>query len=356
MKKHNFWSIVIAVLLSYPISGHSKDAELKITPVHLYSWLDYVAPTATERLANFGYQTKLTVYISNEVAASRLSAQQHDFDVVIVSNFVLPYLLQERLIETNQFQHIARKRDYLPLFADALPHCLPYFWLSTVFIADEKKTPNIPGSLQELIALKKQGYKISVVDDPYETAARLIGDAKNVCGKSPNDYLDGNIFDMLSNCSNEKFTQIEGLEAGDFVSALDELLKNDKIAVYAWHGAAFMHLPRYPSLKAKVPQTQVIGYDAVCIAKRNNRRVPLSALVKYVEILTDKKSTALNMSANQYFSPYRNHTAELLPSTREVYQEVTENLKQNKPIILKPPRLPDHLRLNDWWRTVRYAP
>ncbi|MBI3896769.1 MAG: hypothetical protein HY308_00565 [Gammaproteobacteria bacterium] len=355
MKKKSSRWLVVTTLLLCSLRGYGGDASVPVS-VHLYNWWDYIAPTVTKRLANSGYQTKVTAYVSNEVAISRLSAQQHDFDVAIVSNFALPYLIEHGLVETDQFQNTAKKRNYLPLFADAVPHCLPYFWSSTVFIANEQQTPNIPSSLRELLALKKEGYKIGIVDDLFETAARLIGDSKEICGKSPTDYIGGNIFNILSNCSDKKFTQIEGLEAGDFVSALDDLLKNPKIAVYAWHGAAFMHLSKYPHLRAKVPHMPVIGYDAVCIVKRKNRKASLGDLVKYVETLTDKQSTALNMSSNQYFSPYKNHTTGLMPPTRELYEEVTRNVSHQKPIILKPPRLPDHLRLNEWWISVRYAP
>jgi hypothetical protein len=206
------------------------------------------------------------------------------------------------------------------------------------------------------VALKKQGYKIGIVDDPYETAARLIGDAKQVCGKSPDAHIGTNVFDVLSSCPDANFTAIKGLEPGDFVSSIDELLKQPKIAMYTWHGTAFMRLPQYPSLRAKVPARPVVGYDAVCIVKRSERKTPLSALVHYVETLTDKQSTELNMSYNQYFSPYRNHSVGLMPPARAVYEEAAENLNAQKPIILKPPRLPDHLRLNEWWRSVRYAP
>ncbi|MBI3898727.1 MAG: hypothetical protein HY308_10585 [Gammaproteobacteria bacterium] len=349
-------SLVAITLLFCSFPGFAEYAGPPSAPVHLYNWWDYIAPAVTERLADFGYQTKTTTYISNEVAISRLSARQHDFDVAIVSNFALPYLIKQGLIETNQFRRTAKKRDYLPLFTDAMPHCLPYFWLTTVFVAEKEQTPNVPSSLQELVALKKQGYKIAVVDDPYETAARLIGDSNKVCGKSPDDYVGGNIFDILSNCPNAKFSQIEGLEPGDFVSALDDLLKHPKIAAYAWHGAAFMHLAKHPSLRAKVPSRPVIGYDSVCIIKRKDRKVPLGTLVKYVETLTDKKSTELNMSSNQYFSPYRNHTPGLLPPTKEIYEEVTKNLQQNRPVMLMPPSSPVHARLNEWWRSVRYAP
>lgn len=356
MRRKTCRLITCTLLLLYSTFGTAADRSTAPASVHLYTWWDYVTPAALDRLAGSGYQTKLTVYKSNEVAISRLSARQHDFDIAIVSNFALPYLMEQGLIETNQFQSAAKARDYLPLFADTVPHCLPYFWLTTVFVADSKQTPRIPGTLQELVALKKQGYKIGIVDDPYETAARLIGDEKQVCGKSPDAYAGGNIFDVLSNCPDANFTQIKGLEPGDFVSSIDELLKQPKKAIYVWHGTALMQLPKYPSLRARIPPRPVVGYDAVCIVKRNDRKAPLSALVKYVETLTDKKSTELNMSYNQYFSPYKNHTVGLMPPVRAVYEEASENLNKHQPIILKPPRLPDHLRLNEWWRSVRYAP
>ena len=346
--------LLCTLLVFYSIPGSAAERSAPVS-VHLYTWWDYVTPAVIERLGGLGYQTKITVYKSNEVAVSRLSARQHDFDIAIVSNFALPYLMDQGLIETNQFQQVTKRRRYLPLFADATPHCLPFFWLSTVFVADEKQTPNIPGNLQELVALKKQGYKIGVVDDPYETAARLIGDEKEVCGKSPADYLNRNIFDILSNCPDQRFTRIQGLEPSDFVSSIDDLLKQPKMAMYTWHGTAFMRLPEYPSLRAKVPAIPVVGYDAVCIVKKNRKTDDLATLVKYVEVLTDKSSTELNMRHNQYFSPYPNHTLGLTRPAQDVYKTVTENLKQQKPIILEPPRLPDHLRLNEWWRSVRYA-
>lgn len=356
MKTNPSSVLVAAAFFSFSTLAHPANREPSSVPVHLYTWIDYVAPAATSRMANSGYQTRITTYKSNEAAISRLSARQHDFDIAIVSNFALPYLMEQGLIEANQFLRAAKERDYLPLFTDALPHCLPYFWLATVFIADEKQTSRIPNNLQELVDYKKEGYKIGIVDDPYETAARLIGDAKEICGKSPDAYIDGNIFDILSNCPNEKFAHVEGIERGDFVSLLDELLTHPKIAIYAWHGAAFMQLPKHPSLRAKVPPRPVIGYDAVCIVKRKDRNVPISMLAKYVETMTDKKGTELNMVSNQYLSPYRNHTTGLLPPTQKLYDEITKSIKHDKPIILKPPRLPDHLRLNDWWRSIRYAP
>lgn len=355
--KITYLRFFVFALFSLVSSGvYAENIKPSLNTIQLYNWWDYIAPGVIQRLANSGYQTEIMVYKSNEVALSRLSAGQHNFDVAIVSNFALPYLMSQGLIETNQFQQVTEERHYLPLFHGTAPHCLPYLWSTTVFAAKKNELSILPGSLSELIALKSRGYKIGIIDDLYETVARLIGDSKTICGQSSKNYFKKNVFDVLSACSTEQFLPQQGLDARDFDTFIADLLAQPKIAVYGWHGEVLSQIWKYPSLKVALPKTHpVIGYDAVCIMKRHDRRTPVGSLVRYVELLTDMKSTELNISTNQYFSPYSNHTAGLMPQTRELYFTVTERLKHTHPIIIKPPTFPVHMRLNAWWKSVRYA-
>lgn len=358
MVRPTIWRLLsFAILSIFSLPGYSGTQNPATTSVHLYNWWNYLEPAVSERLATSGYQTELTVYRGNEEALSRLVAGQHDFDVAIVSNFALPYLMERGLIETNKFRHTAKKRNYLTTFNDTAPHCLPYFWSTTVFVADERVTPKLPGTLQELVALKQQGYKIGVVDDLYEVAARLIGDSKTLCGKSTVNYVENNPFGILSSCSGGESLPKIGLAKEDFISSAAELLSQPKMAFYGWQGTALTYLPKYPKLKVNIPTTRpVVGYDAVCIIKNRTRKIPTATLTHYVEMLTDKRSTELNMLGNQYFSPYKNHTTGLQPTTRKLYEELTERLTQEKPIIIRQPTFSDQLRMNEWWTAIRYAP
>ena len=138
----------------------------------------------------------------------------------------------------------------------------------------QKQTSNIPSSLQELIALKKRGYKIGVVDDPYETAARLIGDSKKVCGKSPGDYVGGNIFDILSNCRTRSSRRSKDSNTGDFVSALEDLLKIRRSPFT--HGMVRLSCTcRNIRLTGKGPHESSHWLRRGLYCEQKNRKVPL---------------------------------------------------------------------------------
>ncbi len=348
----------IALLLGAVSSTQAQPLEQGPAAVHLYNWWDYITTDVTKRLDRQGFKTKLTVYMSNEVAITRLTSGRHDFDVAIVSSLALPYLQSLGLIETGLFQKTATQRDYIPLVSDSSADCLPYLWSSTVFAANEKETPLIPTTLRELVELKKQGYNVGIVDDLYETAARLIGDSPKQCPGAPNSDVFTHAFDDFDRCHGDDALNALQLEPKDFVSSISELLAQPKVAVYGWHGEVLQALSKYPDLAVRLSkQRPVIGYDTVCILKRKNRKTSLAALVRYVELLTNKANTELNMAAYQYFSPYRDHTTGLAPKSKQLYVSLASRLARELPILVTTQSVSakTHERLTNWWKSVRYA-
>ncbi len=266
--------------------------------ISVYTWWDYIPAEVIEKLKAKGFKISIIEYRSNEVALSKLLSGKSDYDIVIVSNWVLRVLEESNKVEPKTLEALLLKRKYLDFATNFSRSCVPYLWSTTTFAADAKNLKEGPKSINSLLGLQNQSYKIGIVDDPIEFAARVVSDNKEAC---PDGGKEQNVLDLIDRCPNQNLLKTVGkVERGFFRNTLEPIL-GPKTAIYGWHGIVGAQMGSLPTFEFYLPKANpVVGLDYVCVLK-GRKEASLPALV---ELLTDEESTNMSILKTQYFSPY----------------------------------------------------
>jgi hypothetical protein len=321
--------------------------------VSVYTWWDYVPPEVIEKLKSRGFKVNIIEYRSNEVALSKLLSGKADYDIAIISNWVLRVLEESHKVDSEILDSLIHKRKYLDFAMDFSRACVPYLWSTTTFAADAKGLKEGPMSINALLALQSRAYKIGIVDDPIEFAARVVADNKDKCSdgdQNPNQKQ--NVFDLIDRCPAQNLLETVGkIDRGLFRNTLEPIL-GPKSAIYGWHGVVGGLLASLPTFEFYLPKSNpVVGLDYVCVLKGRKE----SSLPAFVELLTDEESTNFNIAKTQYFSPYVVDTGTYSPKVKKLKEDLLARLKTEKPVILSPPKGSVHAKINKWWQKIRYG-
>ncbi|MBK7963086.1 MAG: hypothetical protein IPK04_18965 [Bdellovibrionales bacterium] len=258
--------------------------------ISVYTWWEYVPSEVITKLKSKGFKVNIIEYRSNEVALSKLLSGNSDYDIAIVSNWVLRVLEDANKVEAKALESVLQKRKYLDFTTSFSKSCVPYMWSTTVFAADAKSLKEGPRSIKALLALQSRSYTVGIVDDPFEFAARVVSDNKEKC---PNGDKEENIFDLIDRCPAEKLLEAHGeLDRGLFRNTLEPILGGNA-AIYGWHGEVGGQIGSLPTFEFYLPKgNPVVGLDYVCVLKGRKD----ASLPSFVELLTDEESTNFNVA------------------------------------------------------------
>lgn len=338
---------VFYILLEIIILAETCQASNKT--IKIFTWWDYITPAVMQKFKNEGFDLEVVEYRSNEVALSKL-LNNADYDVVIVSNWVLKVLEQSNKLDENSLKVVRSKRHYYNFIKklDEKLSCIPYLWATTAYAMDIRKKIK-PMNLFELIQLKKNGYKIGIIDDPIEFGAMALLSNDEECAKelSRGQFLEG-----INKCKFPSANSIlEQITSTDFRNSIQSLI-GEKTAVYGWHGEVGEVIGKYPFMDFVISShTPVIGLDSVCILKR---KVISTKVINFIARLTDKQMTKLNAEKMQYFSAYEDLNVNYEPKIKKLMQNVIKDFEKKDPIVLYPPSPQAHSILNQWWQKIRY--
>lgn len=343
--------VLVSLVVSFSILGEARKISSKQSSIRILNWWNYLDERVLRRLKEKGFDPDISIYHSNEVALSRLLSKRDNFDIAIVSNINLDLLLREDIFEKSILSTVIKSRNYNRLIMSNYS-CIPYMWGTTIYAYDGRTNPAPPNTLKKLKKMESDGFKIGVLDDPFEMSARILGDNIERC--QTKNFKD--FFSNIGTCGSSFSSSELKLEANNFLTTSDDFLKKEKVAVYTWQGGAFTNLKEAPWLKFSLSENHpVVGADYVCILKMSqNSKKRLSKIKQFVEILTDKKSTELNVEASQYFSPYINHNIGLHPKVNELYEGLIRKMEKSEPIFLTTPSSSEHKEINSWWKKIRY--
>ena len=346
MKKEIFFGLFAIMFIFSEICLSSPE------PIRTLIWWDYLPEKTIQKLKKNGFYPDVSIYNSNEVASSRLFSKREEYDVAIISSVVVNAAKKAQIFEDKILENFTPSRRYKKE-VNIHSECIPLLWGVTIFGSDSTSKLE-PKSFKELIELQVSGYKIAVLDDACEVAARLLADGLFFCEK---EILPaGNTFHSFQTCKNKKLQIPFKLEVKDFRSSVGEFLLNKQVAVYGWHGEIAQAAKDNPKIKMVVPaEYPVIGADYVCIPKkRAHPKLSEARLRKFVELLTDQESTHWGVQSTQYFSPYENDTQGLRPDVLELYKKLVATLQRSAPVMLTAPSQEEHQLINEWWRKIRY--
>ncbi len=343
--------IISVIVFSFNfVQAESKKSQ---QPIRTLIWWDYLPNRTIDKLQKNGFYPDVSIYNSNEVASSRIFSKREKYDVAVVSSLVVLASLESNIFDPQILVRLSKSRTYLEN-VNLFSGCIPLLWGATVFGSDDKSNNNKLNTIENLVTLKKNGYDIAILDDPFELSARLLADGALTCNNKR--LQNGFSFKELRSCKKQNFQVPFAFEKKFFKSSVADFLKSKKVAVYGWHGEIAQAAKENPQIQMVVPQSHpVIGVDYVCIPKdRAHPKLSTEKLVKFVELLTDAESTHWGVESTQYFSPYKNDLQGLSPAVVELYQTLMTVMQKSPPFVLTAPSKEEHQLINNWWRGVRY--
>lgn len=323
----------------------------EVPTIKIFTWWEFIAPKVTQKLKNSGFKIEVTEYRSNEVALSKLLTKNPGYDVVIVSNWVLKILENNQLLDQNSLKKIGEQRNYHSFLKklDQKFTCLPYLWATTTYAMDVRSQASKNMNLFKLAELKKDGYTIGIIDDPIEFGAMALLSNDPICANKTENI---NFFDGILKCNFPAADQIlKILSPSDFRNSIQSLV-GPKTALYGWHGEIGEIISKFDFMEFIEPShNSIIGLDSVCILK-SSTNIPTS--IKLAKLLTSESMTKISAEKMQYFSPFKNLQILYNVKIAKLYQHIINKTKNEKPIILYPPKISTQEKLNQWWQKIRY--
>ena len=164
--------------------------------LNLYNWTDYISLDLLEKFTEeTGIEVNLSNYDSNETMLATLAAGGTGYDVIVPSDYIIPQLIEQDLIQpvdAHSFPNAANLDPAFltPYFDDGRVYTAPYLYGTTGFTVDSSQVETVPTSWAEFFAVPDGADgKIGMMNDLVEVghaALRAVG--AEPCSTTPEDY------------------------------------------------------------------------------------------------------------------------------------------------------------------------
>lgn len=275
-----------------------KDIEINV-----YNWGEYLSDgedglmdinAEFEKLT--GIKVNYSNYETNEGMYAKLKSGANSYDVIFPSDYMVSRLIQEKMIQTIDFDNIPNfkyiGKDFLyPDYDEENLYSIPYVWGRVAIIYNKKMIGHEINNIDELwnpeysgkilmfknsrdafaLALEKLGYDMNT-EDPKELreAAELL--------KKQKPLVQAYVMDQI-------FDKMQGSEAA--------------IAPY-YVGDYYIMKEVNPDLEVFIPEYTNIYYDAMCIPSDSKNK---EAAEMYINFLNEPQVAANNAEFTMYSSP-----------------------------------------------------
>lgn len=151
--------------------------------LHVFVWNGYLVPEIVKDFEKeFRCEVAETNFDDNEGMRAKLLAGSSGFDLVCPSDYMVPLLVKDGLLEKLDLRSIPNVKHLSPRFAapeydPQHAHCIPYQWGVTGIAYRKSAVTEPPASWQDLFKesnLKAWGGRISMLDDGRELAAAAL--------------------------------------------------------------------------------------------------------------------------------------------------------------------------------------
>ena len=175
----------------------SEEVEEKIGgEVNLYNWTDYISEDLLARFTSeTGIAVNLSSYDSNETMLATLAAGGTGYDVIVPSDYIIPLLIEQDLIQPIDAFALENAANIDPAFLnpyfdDGRVYTAPYLYGTTGLAVDTSQVPDPPDSWADLFAVPEgSDGSIGMMNDQVEVihaVLRAIG--ATPCSTDPADY------------------------------------------------------------------------------------------------------------------------------------------------------------------------
>ena len=178
-------------------AGTGEDAAGQIGgELNLYNWTDYISEDLLARFSDeTGISVNLSNYDSNETMLAALAAGATGYDVIVPSDYIIPQLIEQDLIQPIDAFAMANASKIDPAFLDPYfdvgrVYTAPYLYGTTGLAVDTSQVPEPPTSWAEFFAVPEgSDGSIGMMNDQIEVihaVLRAVG--VEPCSTDPADY------------------------------------------------------------------------------------------------------------------------------------------------------------------------
>ena len=167
--------------------------------VNLYNWTDYISEDLLARFSQeTGIKVNLSNYDSNETMLATLAAGGTGYDVIVPSDYIIPLLIEQDLIQPIEAHAMENAAHIDPAFLNPYfdvgrVYTAPYLYGTTGLAVDTSQVPVPPTSWAEFFAVPEGSHgSIGMMNDQVEVihaVLRAVG--AEPCSTDPADYARG---------------------------------------------------------------------------------------------------------------------------------------------------------------------
>lgn len=224
--------------------------------LQLYTWTDYIDPSIVRDFEQAtGIKVRITYYESNEEMQAKLQAGGvSQFDLVVPSDFIVPVLINLKLLQPLDKSKIPNLKNLDPKFANppydpGNRYTVGYLWgtVGLMYRTDIFKTP--PASWSVLFDPKEQKGPFTLMDSPRE----MLGIGQRYLGLSVNNTDPAQIRRVINTLLTAKQSRnFKGFQGG--VSATKLLLANQIVAAVVYNQDALRTAEGNPRYGFTIPR------------------------------------------------------------------------------------------------------
>ncbi|GAO76588.1 ABC transporter substrate-binding protein [Meiothermus ruber] len=271
--------------------------------LQLYTWTDYIDPSIVRDFEQAtGIKVRITYYESNEEMQAKLQAGGvSQFDLVVPSDFIVPVLINLKLLQPLDKSKIPNLKNLDPKFANppydpGNRYTVGYLWgtVGLMYRTDIFKTP--PASWSVLFNPKEQKGPFTLMDSPRE----MLGIGQRYLGLSVNNTDPAQIKRVIDTLLTAKQSRnFKGFQGG--VSATKLLLANQIVAAVVYNQDALRTAEGNPRYGFTIPREgSTLFIDSMAIpAKAPNPE----AAHRFINFILDAKIGARLAEYQQSATP-----------------------------------------------------
>ncbi|GIW38541.1 MAG: PotD/PotF family extracellular solute-binding protein [Meiothermus ruber] len=271
--------------------------------LQLYTWTDYIDPSIVRDFEQAtGIKVRITYYESNEEMQAKLQAGGvSQFDLVVPSDFIVPVLINLKLLQPLDKGKIPNLKNLDPKFANppydpGNRYTVGYLWgtVGLMYRTDIFKTP--PASWSVLFDPKEQKGPFTLMDSPRE----MLGIGQRYLGLSVNNTDPAQIRRVINTLLTAKQSRnFKGFQGG--VSATKLLLANQIVAAVVYNQDALRTAEGNPRYGFTIPREgSTLFIDSMAIpAKAPNPE----AAHRFINFILDAKIGARLAEYQQSATP-----------------------------------------------------
>ncbi len=224
--------------------------------LQLYTWTDYIDPSIVKDFEKAtGIKVRITYYESNEEMQAKLQAGGvSQFDLVVPSDFIVPVLINLKLLQPLDKGKIPNLKNLDPKFANppfdpGNRYTVGYLWgtVGLMYRTDIFKTP--PASWNVLFDPGQQKGPFTLMDSPRE----MLGIGLRYLGLSVNTTDPAQVKRVIEAMLRAKQSRnFKGFQGG--VSATKLLLSNQIVAAVVYNQDALRTAEGNPRYGFTIPR------------------------------------------------------------------------------------------------------